>query len=100
MMPWATVATLAEGAGQSFVWQFERRRVPGVTLSLGRLQRQLGADLLHPDAVGRGGVLPNMIAGARLGVGYSILSVILVARDARHLAYLAARVRRLGFGRW
>jgi hypothetical protein len=82
------------------VWQFERGRVLGRAVSLARLRRHLGRDLLHPDAVGRGGVLPNMIAGARLGVGHSILSVILVATDAEHLAYLAARVQRIGLGRW
>jgi len=99
MLPWATVATLAEAAGRSFVWQFERRRVLGRALSLARLRRSLGTDLLRPDAVGQGGVLPSMIDGARLGFGLSILSVILVATDAEHLAHLVARVRRIGFGR-
>lgn len=92
MLPWATVATLAEGAGRAFVWQFAYGRTLGPALSLPRLRRRLGADLLEPRAVERGGVLPSSIAGARLGVGRSSFSVILVGRDEAHLAHLAARL--------
>lgn len=99
MLPWATVATLAEAAGRAFAWQFEHGSVLGPALSLARLRQRLGADLLEPHALDRGGILPTTIVGARLGVGRSGLSVILVGTDEAHLAHLEARLRSSGFRR-
>ena len=96
MMPWAIMATLAEAADRAFVWQFETHVIVGAALSFARLVRRLGDDLLRPEAWARGGIVPTLLAPAHLGVGRSVLSAILIATDAGHLAHLAARVQSLG----
>jgi hypothetical protein len=47
MMPWAVVAAIAEAAGRSFLWQFEYLPMIGVPLTLDRVRRRLGVDLLN-----------------------------------------------------
>jgi hypothetical protein len=97
MLPWAAVARLAEAAGRRFLWQFEWLRMLGRPLTLERIRRHLGADLLVPGGLARGGVLPTFVAMRRLGpIGASALRVILLARDDGHLDHLRARVRTLG----
>jgi hypothetical protein len=96
MGPWAVVAVLAEAAARPFVWQFEWRRMFGAPLTLDRLRRRLGSDLLAPTAIERGGVLPTFLISRRLGAfGASGLWAILLAHDASHLEHLRRRVREL-----
>lgn len=97
MVPFAAVARLSEAAGRSFLWQFEWLRMLGRPVGLARLRRHLGSDLLVPDALPRGGVLPTFVRTTRLGpVGASSLRVMFLAHDDAHLAHLRARVRALG----
>jgi hypothetical protein len=97
MLPWAAVARLSEAAGRPFVWQFEWLRMVGRAATFERLRRHLGPDLLAPDALDRGGVLPAFIRTTRIGpLGASALRVILLAHDEAHLAHLRARVCALG----
>jgi hypothetical protein len=68
----------------------------GVPLTLARLRRRLGADLLDATALTHGGILPTFLDSRRLGpFGASGLWALLLAHDAAHLAHLRARVRGL-----
>jgi hypothetical protein len=97
MGPWAAVTVLAERAGQPLAWCFELFRLLGVPLTLERLRRHLGADLLEPDAITRGGVLPTFLAHRRFGpFAISTMWAIVIGRDADHVDHLRRRVRRLG----
>jgi hypothetical protein len=93
MMPWAVVATLCERAARSFEWQFEWFPLIGPRLTMERLRRRLGADLLDPAALARGGVLPSFVSPDR---GFTGLWAILLGDDPGHLEFLRGRVRRLG----
>lgn len=96
MMPWAVVAAIAEAAGRSFLWQFEYLPMIGVPLTLDRVRRRLGADLLSPDALERGGILPSSLTCWRIGpVAASGIWSIFLAHGPDHMAHLRARVRTL-----
>lgn len=96
-MPWAVVATLCELANRGFVWQYQSFIVAGRGVTLGHLQRKLGADLLSGARLDQGGILPSVIARPRtVPIGVSRVQAILLGRDAEHLAYLCDRTRRFG----
>ncbi len=96
MLPWAVVVALSEAAGQKFVWQFESFSMLGMALTLRRLRRRLGSNLLNPAFIERGGVLPSRLSTLKVGpLGASGLSVIFLAHDVEHLDYLRESVRRL-----
>lgn len=94
MQPWAATATLAERAGAPLVWRFEGFRLIGTALSIDRLRRRLGDDLLAPDAITRGGVLPTTLSDRRFGpLADTYLWALLVGRDANRVAELRRRLR-------
>lgn len=93
MLPWAVMATVSERAGRSFDWQFEWFPLIGPRLTLERLRRRLGTDLLDPGALARGGVLPSFVSPA---YGLTGLWAILLGEDPSHLESLRRRVLRLG----
>jgi hypothetical protein len=96
MIPWAIVAALTDAIGRPFLWQVEWLPMLGAALTLPRLRRRLGADLVDAAALERGGILPAFLATRRLGpVGSSGLWALLLAHDAGHLDHLRARVRGL-----
>ncbi len=96
-MPWAAFATLAAAANRPFVWRFEGFRLLGRGLDFERIRRRLGADLLDPDALDRGGVLPTslLLLQPRVPLASMYLWVLFVGRDGAHVARLRRRVRRL-----
>lgn len=94
-MPWAAYATLAEQAGRPLVWRFEGFRLLGAPLTFDGLRRRLGSDLLVPDAVARGGVLPTYLMQRSVGPLASI-HLWALGHDAEHVGRLRDRVRRLG----
>ncbi len=97
MFPWAAVVALSERAGRGFVWQFEARRMLGVPLTLARFRRHFGEEFLRPEAPERGGVLPTFLTTRHVGpVGSTFAWLLLLGRDAAHLAHLRARVGTLG----
>ena len=97
MMPWAVASTLGRAAGRRFAWQYESSVVVGRTVTFQSLERQLGGDLLRPDHLELGGILPSVVMPAPgLGLGISRFQAILLARDADHLGYLSRRTQRLG----
>ncbi len=96
-MPWAAFATLAERAGRSLAWRFEGFRLLGAPLSFDGMRRRLGSDLLVPDAVARGGILPTYLMQRSVGPLARIdLWALVLGHDAEHVARLRDRVRRLG----
>jgi hypothetical protein len=95
-MPWAAYATLAEQAGRPLVWRFEGFRLLGAPLTYARLRHRLGSDLLAPDAVARGGVLPASFMQWSVGPLASIhIWALILGHDADHVARLRDRVHRL-----
>ena len=99
--PWAVVADLGERAGRRFVWQFESFRVLGSALTLARLRRRLGGDLLDAARIGSGGVLPSSMATLAVGgFGAFWMTAVLLAHDDDHLRHLRRRTRAAlgGFG--
>jgi hypothetical protein len=96
MGPWAAAAVLMEHAGRPLVWRFEGFRMLGRSLTLERLRRRLGRDLLAPNAIEQGGVLPTLLTECRFGPGGTYaLWMILLGRDADHVEHLRRRVRSL-----
>ena len=92
--PWAVAATLSERAGRRLLWQLESFRVLGSALTVARLRRRLGSDLLDPARLAAGGVLPSSIAALALGgIGASWMTAILLAHDQEHLRHLRRRTR-------
>ena len=99
--PWAVVAELSERAGRRFVWQLESVRIVGSALTVARLRRRLGYDLLDGARLAAGGVLPSSIASPSVGgVGASWMTAVLLAHDRAHLEQLRRRTRAAlgGFG--
>jgi hypothetical protein len=98
MMPWAVVAALSDASARRFVWQVEAFRVIGLTLTLERLHRRLGADLLDRACIEQSGILPSIIlsTGRVGGVGVTLLVAILLAPDLAHLDHLLNRILHLG----
>ena len=94
MQPWAAMATLAERSGVPLVWRFEGMRLLGRALSVDLLRRRLGDDVLAPDAIARGGVLPTTLSQRRFGpFADNHLWALLVGRDANRVAELRRRLR-------
>jgi len=92
--PWAVVAALSERAGRAFVWQLESFRILGNALTVARLRRRLGGDLLDAARLDAGGVLPSSIALLGLGgLGASWMTAVLLAHDQEHLEHLRRRTR-------
>lgn len=99
--PWAVVAELSERAGRRFVWQLESFRIVGSALTVARLRRRLGSDLLGGAHLAAGGVLPSSMASLSVGgVGVSWMTAVLLAHDREHLLHLRRRTRAAlgGFG--
>jgi hypothetical protein len=95
--PWAAIATLMERAGRTLAWRLESFRLAGRPLDLDGLRRRLGADLLSPAAVERGGVLPTLLSARRIGpLAVTDLWAVLLGHDAEHVAHLRRRVAGLG----
>lgn len=94
MLPWAATASLTERAGVPLVWRFEGFRLIGAAVSVDMLRRRLGDDLLAPDTIARGGVLPTTLSRRRLGpLTDNHLWALLVGRDADRVAHLRRRLR-------
>lgn len=100
MRPWSVVATLSERAGRRFLWRFEMVVVIGPVTGMRHLRQRLGADLLDASRLQDGGILPSLLGRFGLGpLGALRLEVVMLGRDAAHLAHLRRRIGDLGF-RW
>jgi hypothetical protein len=92
--PWAALTVLVERAARPLAWRFEGFRLLGAALTLDRLRRHLGSDLLAPEAVERGGVLPTTLMSRRLGpFADNHLWALMLGHDADHVARLRQRLR-------
>ena len=94
--PWAAVTVLAEGAGRPLLWCLQYHRLIGRPVTVARIRARLGDDLLDPDAIARGGVLPTLVTHEPRGpLTATNLWTIIVGRDAADVERLRRRVRRL-----
>lgn len=97
MRPWSVAATLSEAAGRRFAWQYEWMGLLGGTATMHQLRRRLGSDLLEPDRIDQGGILPSCISRFGCGpLGLLRLETLLLGRDAAHLDHLRRRMFKLG----
>lgn len=94
--PWAAATVLAERAGRPLPWCFELFRLIGRPVTVARIRARLGEDLLDPDRIARGGVLPTFVTHEPRGpLTATNLWAIIVGRDAADVDRLRRRVRRL-----
>jgi hypothetical protein len=98
--PWSVVAALSESAGRSFVWQVEWMAFIGNAIDMNRIRRKLGKDLLDPNRLEEGGILPGYLGRWGWGpLSATRTEMLLLALDADHLKHLRRRISTLGFRR-